>query len=148
MRWDRRVRNVAEKRLWNARLRVDEVVACTRGAHAANGHGAGPALWSLQIDHVGDDLEVLHVEGQKRYALDVRGRGDGQIQRAPAWLPAATGHGSVQSPALTRGDGIERDRIEVRLNRAQPKHAVSSRRLVARHKHTEVQLRQRHNAYR
>ncbi|HTA36815.1 MAG TPA: hypothetical protein VK761_08885 [Solirubrobacteraceae bacterium] len=89
---------------------------------------------------VGDDLEVLRVVREQRHAMDVGGRCDGEIQRSAARLTAALGDDRVKPTTLARRRRVERQRVEVALDRTKSAHPQRTRLIVACNEHAEVQL--------
>jgi hypothetical protein len=64
-------------------------------------------LGSTDVDAVVDQLEVARVEHEERDAVDVRGRGDGEVERASAGLSAAGADGRRESVPLARDRGVD-----------------------------------------
>jgi hypothetical protein len=102
--------------------------------------------WSFRLDEIRDQSEVLRVPCQQRDTVDVCGRGDHQIERAPPWFPPTTDD-SCGEPTPFASDGrIDREGIEGGLDDAEPLRPSRSLVLRVGNKDAEVQLGERCNA--
>src|SRR5207253_919147 len=94
----------------------------------------------VDVDEVGDELQVGGVSGEQGDAVDVGGRGDGQVDCSPA-RPAATGLDGGGEPSPFAGDRrVDRQRLECGLDHAEPECSARALVLVAGDQDTEVQL--------
>ena len=72
--------------------------------------------------------------------MNVRGRGDREIESASPGLAAAVCDGSVQTSALACYGCVNRESVEVRLDRAETTCAQRPGGIVSGDEDTEVQL--------
>ena len=80
--------------------------------------------------------------GEQRDVVDVGGGGDREIERAPAGLAAACADGGGESSPFARDRGIDRQRLEGRLDHAEAQGAAGALVGVGGDEDAEVQLGQ------
>ena len=72
--------------------------------------------------------------------VDVGGGGDGEVHRAPARLAAAGADRGGEASPFARDGGVDRQRLEGRLDHAEAQAAAGALVGVAGDEHAEVQL--------
>lgn len=84
--------------------------------------------------------EVGRVVGEERHAGDIRRGGDREVDGPPAWLSAALGNRCGKSAPLAGYAGVDRERVERRLDHAEPLGAPCPLIGVSSDENAEVKL--------
>lgn len=71
--------------------------------------------------------------------MHVCGRPNQEVERSPAWLPAATDDGCREPSPFARDGSTDRQRVEGRLDDAEPSRAARSLVFLAGNENAEVQ---------
>lgn len=101
---------------------------------------AAPNSRHADVDQIVNQLEVVGVQGQQRHAVDIRGRGDRQVEGTAPGLAAALRDGGIEAAALARRCRLEGQRIEAFLDRAEPAQPYGPNLLIRRDENAEVKL--------
>ncbi|HVC88805.1 MAG TPA: hypothetical protein VNC40_15455 [Gaiellaceae bacterium] len=105
------------------------------------------SYWGLaDVDEIGEQIEILRVQGQERNLMSVCRCGDDKIDRSAARFAAPADQGCREPAPFARDRRIDRERIEGRLDDSEPLRPARSFVVRTGDQHPEMQLGERRGA--